>query len=90
MCVVFWRSECKELMRDDETERRRSVHVKPSLPHSDGKSQNCQTTNLLGYKKPSKMVSPSDIVSDENVVDVVKLTKEVSLRNTYFLRPLNT
>ncbi len=34
------------------------------------------------------MVSPPDIVPDENVVDVVKLDKEVSLRNTYFLRPL--
>jgi hypothetical protein len=75
-------------MRDDETERRRSVHAKPSLPHSADKSQNCQTTNLLGCKKPSKMVPPADIAPDENVVDVVKLAKEVSLRNAYFLRPL--
>ena len=79
---------CQELMRDDETERRRSVHAKPSLPHGDDKSHNCQTTNLLGCKKPSKMVPPADIPPDENVVDVVKLAKEVSLTNTYFLRPL--
>ena len=29
---------CQELMRDDETERRRSVHAKPSLPHGDDES----------------------------------------------------
>ncbi len=79
---------CKELMRDDETDRRRSVHAKPSLPHSADKSQNCQTTNLLGCKKPSKMVPSADITPDENVVDVVKIAKEFSLRNTYFLKPL--
>jgi hypothetical protein len=73
---------------DDETERRRSVHAKPSLPHGVDKSQNCQTTNLLGCQKTSKMVPPVDIVTGENVVDVVKLAKEVSLTNTYFLRPL--
>ena len=64
------------------------VHAKPSLPQGADKSQNCQTTNLLGCKKPSKMVPPADIAPDENVVDVVKLAKEVSLRNTYFLRHL--
>ncbi len=63
------------------------VHAKPSLPQGADKSQNCQTTNLLGCKKPSKMVPPADIAPDENVVDVVKLAKEVSLRNTNFLRP---
>ena len=34
------------------------------------------------------MVPPADISPDENVFDVVKLAKEVSLTNTYFLRPL--
>ena len=86
-------------MRDDQTERNRSAHVpeQTSLPHSTHKSQNSQSTNLLGCKKPSKMVPPPDIALDENVVDVAKLAKEVSntyfhlfskTRNTYFLRPL--
>ena len=79
---------CKELMRDGQTERDRSFHAaeQTSLPHRRNKSQNSQSTNLLGCKKPSKMVPPPDIVPDENVVDVAKLAKEV--RNTYFLRPL--
>ena len=81
---------CKELMRDGQTERDRSFHAaeQTSLPHRRNKSQNSQSTNLLGCKKPSKMVSPPDIVSDENVVDVAKFSKEVSTRNSYFLRPL--
>ena len=67
-------------MRDDQTEHNRSVHVpdQTSLPHNTHKSQNSQTTNLLGCKKPCKMVPPPDIVPDENVVDVAKLAKEVT------------
>ena len=80
----------KELMWEDQTGRNRSVHVpeQTSLPHSTHKSQNSQTMNLLGCKNPSKMVPPPDITPDKNVVDVAKLAKEVSPKNTYFLRPL--
>ena len=48
--------KCKELMQDDETERKRkrSVHVAEptTLPHSTNKSDN---SNLLGCKKTSKI-----------------------------------
>jgi len=84
--------KCKELMQDDETERKRkrSVHVAEptTLPHSTDKSDNSQTTNLFGCKKTSKMVPPPDLAPAQNVVDVAKLAKEVIPRNTNFLRPL--
>ena len=81
---------CKELMRDDQTERDRSVHApeQTSLPHSTHKSQNSQTRNLLGCKKLSKLVPQTVTVPDKNVVDVTKLAHQVSPRSTYFLRPL--
>ena len=46
---------CKELMWDDETERKWFVQVDeptspPQIPHTSDKSH---TTNLFGYKKPS-------------------------------------
>ncbi len=80
----------KELMQDDETERKRSVRVvePTTIPHFTDKSDNSQTTNLIGYKKTSKMVSPPDLVPDHNTVDVAKVAKEVIPRNTIFLRPL--
>ena len=82
--------KCKELMQDDETERKRSVHVAEptTLPHSTDKSDNSQTTNLFGCKKTSKMVPPPDLAPAQNVVDVAKVAKEVIPRNTNFLRPL--
>ena len=81
---------CKEIIRDDHTERNRSVHVaeQTSLPHSTQKRPNSQSTNLLGCKKASKMVPPPATTHDENVVDVVKLAKEVSPRRSCFPRPL--
>ena len=41
---------CKELMQDDETERKRSVHVDEPTRHPDSNHQsvNSHTTNLLG------------------------------------------
>jgi hypothetical protein len=82
--------KCKELMQDDETERKRkrSVHVAEptTLPHSTDKSDN---SNLFGCKKTSKMVPPpDDLAPAQNVVDVAKVAKEVIPRNTNFLRPL--
>ncbi len=78
--------KCKDLMQDDETESKWSVHVpEPTvLPHSTDKSDNSQTTNLLGCKKTSKMESTPDFASVRNVVDVVKVVKEVIPRNTNF------
>jgi hypothetical protein len=72
--------------------RKQSVHVpEPDAlwlnPITD-KSDNSQKTNLLGYKKTSKMVSSPDLGPAQNVVDVAKLVKEVIPRNTDFLRPL--
>ena len=92
---AVWRvleMRCRELMQDDETERKQSVHVaEPDTllvnPTSD-KSDNSQKTNLLGCKKTSKMVPPPDLAPAQNVVDVAKLAKEVIPRNTDFLRPL--
>ena len=83
---------CKELMQDDETERKQSVHLaEPDAlllnPITD-KSDNSQKTNLLGCKKTSKMVPPPDLTPAQNVVDVANLAKEVIPRNTNFLRPL--
>jgi hypothetical protein len=83
---------CKELMQDDETERKQSVHLaEPDAlllnPITD-KSDNSQKTNLLGCKKTSKMVPPPDLAPAQDVVDVAKLAKEVIPRNTYFRRPL--
>jgi hypothetical protein len=85
---------CKELMQDDETERKRKlpVHVAEptTLPHSTDKSDN---SNLLGCKKTSKhgrclVPPPDDLAPAQNVVDVAKVAKEVIPRNTNFLRPL--
>ena len=92
---AVWRvleMRCRELMQDDETERKQSVHVaEPDTllvnPTSD-KSGNSQKTNLLGCKKTSKMVPPPDLAPAQDVVDVAKLAKEVIPRNTYFRRPL--
>jgi hypothetical protein len=83
---------CKELIQDDDTERKQSVHVpEPDAlllnPRTD-KSDNSQKTNLLGYKKTSKMVPSPDLAPAQNVVDVANLAKEVISRNTDFLRPL--
>jgi hypothetical protein len=83
---------CKELMQDDETERKQSVHLaEPDAlllnPITD-KSDNSQKTNLLGCKKTSKMVPPPDLTPAQNVVDVAKVVKEVIPRNINFLRPL--
>jgi hypothetical protein len=65
---------CKELMQDDDTERKQSVHVpEPDallLNLSTDKSDNSQKTNLLGCKKTSKMVLPPDLAPAQNVVDV--------------------
>jgi hypothetical protein len=82
----------KELIQDDETERKQSVHLaEPDAlllnPITD-KSDNSQKTNLLGCKKTSKMVPPPDLTPAQNVVDVAKVAKEVIPRNTNFLRPL--
>ena len=44
--------------------------------------------NLIGWKKTPKMVSAPVTVSSQDAVDVNILDKEVSPRNTYFLRPL--
>jgi hypothetical protein len=73
-------------MWDDETESNRSVHVAEpaALPQNTHKSENFQMTNLLECKKTSIMVSPPDIVPDQIVVDVAKLSQEVSPRNTNF------
>ena len=79
-------------MQDDATERKQSVHVAAPdalfLNPSTDKSDNSQTTNLLGCKKTSKMVPPPDLEPAQNVVDVAKVAKEVIPRNTNFLRPL--
>jgi hypothetical protein len=76
--------------QENETECKRSVHVvePTTLPHNTDKSDISQTTNLLGYKKTSKMVSPPNLATAKNVVDVVKVVKEVIPRHTNFLRPL--
>ena len=89
MCHVL-KVRWKELNRVDHTERNRSVHVpeQTSLPHSTQKRPNSQNTNLLGWKKASKMVLPPVTVSEQNVVDVAKLAKEVSPRSSCFPRPL--
>ena len=81
----------QELIWDDKTEIDRSVHSpeQTSLPHNTHKSQNSQTTNLVGWKKSSKMVSPTVTVSDKNTVDVTKREQQVSPRSTYFVRPLS-
>jgi hypothetical protein len=80
---------CKEFMQDDETERKRSVVVQPTtLPHRTDKSDDSQSTNLLGCKKTSKIAPPADLTPAQNVVDVAKLAKEVSPRNSKFVRPL--
>ena len=81
---------CKELMRDDETERKRSAQVDepkrpPQSPHTSDKSH---TTNLLGCKKPSKMVPPPHLAPAQNVLDVANLAKEVSPTDTNCLSPL--
>jgi hypothetical protein len=82
----------KELMQDDDTEQKKSVHVpEPDallLNPSTDKSDNSQKSNLLGCKKTSKMVSPPHLTVAQNVVDVANLAKEVIPRNTNFLRPL--
>jgi hypothetical protein len=77
---------CKHLMQDDETERNRSVQIAEltTLPHSTHKSDNSQTTNLLGCTKRSKMTPPADLAPAQNVFDVAKLAKEVIPRNTNF------
>ncbi len=90
---VVWRVleiRFRELIQDDETEWKQSVHVTEpdGLPDSTDKSDNSQKTNLLGWKKTSKMVPPPDLAPAQNVVDVGKLDKEVIPRNTNFLRPL--
>jgi len=74
----------------DETEQKRSVVLAQptTLPHRTDKSDNSQSTNLLGCKKTSKMVPPPDLASAQNVVDVGKVAKEVSPRNSNFVRPL--
>jgi hypothetical protein len=48
---------------------------------------NSQTTNLLGCNKASEMTTGPVTVSSQAVVDVNMLVKQVSPRNTYFLRP---
>ena len=80
----------KELMQDDETDRKRSVVVvqPTTLPHRTDKSDDSQSTNLLGCKKTSKIAPLADLTPAQNVVDVVKLPKEVSPRNSKFVRPL--
>jgi hypothetical protein len=82
----------QELMQDDETEWKQSVHLaEPDallLNPSTDKSDNSQKTNLLGCKKTSKMVPPPHLTATQNVVDVANLVKEVIPRNTNFLRPL--
>jgi hypothetical protein len=81
---------CKELMRDDETERKWSAHVDeptrpPQSPHT---SDNSHTTNLLRWNKPSKMVLPPHLTPAQNVLDVANLDKEVSPTDTNFLSHL--
>ena len=87
-CVLEIR--CKELMQEDETERKRSAHVdEPTRPpESPRPSDNSHPTNLLGCKKPSKMVSPPHLAPGQNVLDVANLAKEVSPTDTNFLSPL--
>ena len=81
---------CKELLLDDETERKRSAQVDeptrlPQSPHTSDKSH---TTNLLGCKTPSKMVPPPQLAPVQNVLDVANLAKEVSPTDTNCLSPL--
>jgi hypothetical protein len=92
---AVWRvleMRCRELMQDDEMDRKQCVHVvEPDtllLNPSTDKSDNSPKTNLLGCKKTSKMMPPPDLAPAQNVVDVAKLAKEVIPRNTYFRRPL--
>ena len=77
---------CKELMQEDETERKRSAHVdEPTRPpESPRPSDNSHPTNLLGCKKPSKMVPPPHLAPGQNVLDVANLAKEVSPTDTNF------
>jgi hypothetical protein len=81
---------CKELMWDDETERKWFAQVDeptspPQIPHTSDKSH---TTNLFGYKKPSKMVPPPHLDPSQNVLDVANLAKEVSPTDNKCLSPL--
>ena len=53
---------CKELMQDDDTERKQSVHVAAPdalfLNPSTDKSDNSQKTNLLAFSQAVFMISP--------------------------------
>jgi hypothetical protein len=46
------------------------------------------TTNLLGWKKPSKMVPPPHLAPAQNVLNVANLAEEVSPTDTNCLSPL--
>jgi hypothetical protein len=74
----------QQLIQNEETECKRSVHVPEptTLPHNTHKSANSNIKSVR-MKKTSKMVSPPDLVSIQNVVDVVKLDQEVSPRVTH-------
>jgi hypothetical protein len=84
---------CSRLPRAGPTSRtnngRRNWYATSSaVCYSTQKPPNSQSTNLLGCKKASKMVPPPATAPDENVIDVAKLDKEASPRNTCFPRPL--
>ena len=70
---------CKDLMQDDDTERKESVHVAAPdalfLNPSTDKSDNSQKTNLLTCKKTSKMVPTPDLAPAQNVVNVPNLSR---------------
>ena len=81
---------CQQLMLDDQRERDRSVHVpeQTSLTDSTHTPPISQITNPLGCKKTSKIVPAPVTASSQASVDVNILSKQVSPRNIYILRPL--